>query len=734
MTTQELKSYIDRILGNNIRLLLPSYWWKRAFGAVIDKIEDSSGVRIVGSTSELENLDVPVGSLASVAGDMQSLSECYLVHSMDELENTHFSTLTKVTGIKFSAPVTADFMMVVGGEDCYIMFLAEAAEKSLGAILSEPISGSVETPIGHLVAIITQGEINMDAVAEINHYIAVHDSHYLISQGKDGYNTPALLSQIDKVIKLTGEPDAYLKGQEWTRILKEGDVVGKEVRELYIIGDDAVTGNVSEEYTAEQLAYNKETVDLYKQGKVSLVMNATIKTLNLDISCTPLNYINTDNGTVICYEVNAVIARAMILVNVDNTGNAQLFSDDINSGSITIDSELSDTSENAVQNKVVTEALNAKADKSQIPTKLSQLEKDIEIDSSITVDPELSITSENPVQNKAVSRGLEDLTFAIDDLGGAIANKADKAYVDNAVANGVITVDSELSTLSANAIQNGAVARALNKKADADDWIKEHLLSINTEDDTWTFASDNNFSLDLLDTGSVSKARLKINGKAPLPSRCFVETDNEGVKWYVLRGLSVGFQLFYPKCPSFNITVVKLNRDGILQHFTESISIMPDFDGGNITVSCMEYNENTAELRGSEISLKSIKSLEARLEARLKEMYDNLVEEILDNEEVVAATLNNLNERVSQPKHIVFNLGAEQSVNKEAYDAFFSADGFPSVSVISGDKASFEMHPVNGVSGANGESLTLSVLSVNDGTVSMTRYIVSSNGSISIGQ
>ena len=40
MTTNELKSYIDRILGNNIRLLLPSYWWKRAFGVVIDKIDE----------------------------------------------------------------------------------------------------------------------------------------------------------------------------------------------------------------------------------------------------------------------------------------------------------------------------------------------------------------------------------------------------------------------------------------------------------------------------------------------------------------------------------------------------------------------------------------------------------------------------------------------------------------------------------------------------------------------
>ena len=39
MTTKELRSYIDRILGNSLRVLLPSYWWKRLFGAVVDKVE-----------------------------------------------------------------------------------------------------------------------------------------------------------------------------------------------------------------------------------------------------------------------------------------------------------------------------------------------------------------------------------------------------------------------------------------------------------------------------------------------------------------------------------------------------------------------------------------------------------------------------------------------------------------------------------------------------------------------
>lgn len=41
MKTQELKAYIDKVLGNSLRVLLPSYWWKRLFLLVVDKVEDS---------------------------------------------------------------------------------------------------------------------------------------------------------------------------------------------------------------------------------------------------------------------------------------------------------------------------------------------------------------------------------------------------------------------------------------------------------------------------------------------------------------------------------------------------------------------------------------------------------------------------------------------------------------------------------------------------------------------
>lgn len=38
MTTQELKQYVDRVLGNSIRCLLPSYWWRRLFEMVLDAL------------------------------------------------------------------------------------------------------------------------------------------------------------------------------------------------------------------------------------------------------------------------------------------------------------------------------------------------------------------------------------------------------------------------------------------------------------------------------------------------------------------------------------------------------------------------------------------------------------------------------------------------------------------------------------------------------------------------
>jgi hypothetical protein len=87
---------------------------------------------------------------------------------------------------------------------------------------------------------------------------------------------------------------------------------------------------------------------------------------------------------------------------------------------VTVDSSLSSTSTNPVQNKVVKAALDAKQNR-------------------MTIDSALSATSANPVQNKVVKAALD-----------AKQNR--------------MTIDSALSATSTNPVQNKVVKAALDAK------------------------------------------------------------------------------------------------------------------------------------------------------------------------------------------------------------------------------------------------------------------------------
>lgn len=64
MNIHELKQYINNLLGNSLRLLLPSYWWKRAFGAVIDEIDKKvsvENIKTVNNDSIVGEGDIHIG-------------------------------------------------------------------------------------------------------------------------------------------------------------------------------------------------------------------------------------------------------------------------------------------------------------------------------------------------------------------------------------------------------------------------------------------------------------------------------------------------------------------------------------------------------------------------------------------------------------------------------------------------------------------------------------------------
>lgn len=91
---------------------------------------------------------------------------------------------------------------------------------------------------------------------------------------------------------------------------------------------------------------------------------------------------------------------------------------------VTIDAELSTTSTNPVQNKVIKEALDGKLGKNETAARATQdgagntisttYAKKTDIP-TITVDAELSNTSTNPVQNKVVTTHMDDMITQIND-------------------------------------------------------------------------------------------------------------------------------------------------------------------------------------------------------------------------------------------------------------------------------------------------------------------------------
>ena len=168
---------------------------------------------------------------------------------------------------------------------------------------------------------------------------------------------------------------------------------------------------------------------------------------------------------------------------------------------IEVDDNLSFTSTNPVQNKVITtrlsnkvgkeefqNALATKADKSyvdsQLNTKASLTELNEVIRRIPAVDNSLDLTSLNPVQNKVITAVLNTKCNKVD-TDAALNTKADLTYVNSHLADKatieqlaetdakIVPVDSALDLNSVHSIQNKVVTAALNGKANIRDVVNK---------------------------------------------------------------------------------------------------------------------------------------------------------------------------------------------------------------------------------------------------------------------
>lgn len=66
MTANELNTYINKVLGNSIRCLLPSYWWKRLLTRIVEYVESIEKK----FDRKLENVDQKINATDEVVSEL----------------------------------------------------------------------------------------------------------------------------------------------------------------------------------------------------------------------------------------------------------------------------------------------------------------------------------------------------------------------------------------------------------------------------------------------------------------------------------------------------------------------------------------------------------------------------------------------------------------------------------------------------------------------------------------
>lgn len=217
--------------------------------------EKLSKESIVTSTDELNNLVLPKGSIAQVTvGGLTKVKASELFLSLETAVNWDKYTIIK--NIKktdaFGTNQTGQLMLTNGEMSLYVMC---SSETCYGLYTKD----EVET------------QINLD---EINQMLSEKDFRCVYVQ---------LLDVVDSCLELyTQTPvvsDAYIKGDSWTRLLKEGDVTGGGA-------DITIDSELSD--TSENPVQNK-VITAALNNKVdksyvdNAIANAIINTLNTEV-------------------------------------------------------------------------------------------------------------------------------------------------------------------------------------------------------------------------------------------------------------------------------------------------------------------------------------------------------------------------------------------------------------------------------------------------------------------
>lgn len=426
MTTQELKNKIEKVLGNNIRCLLPSYWWKNLFHSVADRIDEVETVAndmVVKSLKEFEakHPDMASNTLILTEDETSAEARSNTIKLLRWAQKVTISPAKSAVNPLYIAVPIADeetaysiqtpmYGLGAQGVKFYNLRMPDGKTYNLdfdffsGTAKVEEASSSsgggsvmfVVDPLGNLTE--EQKQNNSDAFLKVLEAEGAIDINIMVMLFIAKPNMVSVNDNGDLVLVAAGIDG----GASRFIFTPEGDVTieevesdtseGVEIREFYIYED--TSGKITE-LTDEQKAWNLETFEFFVEKKAIV---------RYRMSNYQWFYLDTlDNGYMRSYIATAY-GVVCVSLNVDEEGlayastEAQTFDDTVS------------MSNKAVQSKAVKTALDGKQDSLVSGINIKTIngksilgEGDMEI-----ADSEMSDTSTNAVQNKVIKKYIDD--------------------------------------------------------------------------------------------------------------------------------------------------------------------------------------------------------------------------------------------------------------------------------------------------------------------------------------
>lgn len=272
MTIQELRKYVDRVLGNSIRCLLPSFWWKKLFYLTLDEVDKKqdnlisgkniktvngqsiigsgdlqTGVKSVGSVDELNKMESKAGDIATVGIEGEyipvDLSSCY-TPAIDSIVE-EWDNLTRIAKVEELHPTDS--------YDAIAVVLSTKAE--LG---QDMLYVSWENSVYNYMRYV-DGHVSTISKSAFDNLLANTDYRYIGSfSGIDN------IEQIFKTYSKTPSfGEAYIKGDTWEKLLKDGESVSPAISSDAITFKITVDGNYELIQNEADNNHNKESVKKY---------------------------------------------------------------------------------------------------------------------------------------------------------------------------------------------------------------------------------------------------------------------------------------------------------------------------------------------------------------------------------------------------------------------------------------------------------------------------------------